>query len=257
MNDHWQPQLYNNKHAFVYGFGENLIQWLDPKEDERILDLGCGSGQLTAVIAERGAQTIGIDASAAMIAAARQQYPKLGFTVADATDFHFAKPFDAIFSNATLHWVLRYRQAIGRMYDALKPGGRLVLEMGGKGNIRHIEDALRFRLNEHGYGLESSMPLWFFPSLGKYTSELEDEGFSVSLAQYFDRPTQLADSDSGIRDWLRMFASSFFEKIPEEQQESIIEEVQEELRPQLFYDSNWYADYKRLRIIAYKPLSSL
>jgi trans-aconitate methyltransferase len=250
--DYWCPNLYNDKHAFVYNYGESLIALLNPQSGERILDLGCGAGQLTAEIAQRGAEVVGIDASAEMIADAQSSFPDLAFIVADAADFSFDKPFDVIFSNAALHWVLRYRQAIGRMFKALKPGGRLVLEMGGKGNVQHIEDALRFRLDEHGFGLEASMPLWFFPSVGQYTRELEEGGFSVSLAQHYDRPTELADSSSGIKDWLRMFAGSFFEAVPAEEQESIMEEIQEQLRPKLFCNGKWYADYKRLRVVAEK-----
>jgi len=251
-HDHWNPDLYNGQHAYVYDYGEALIELLKPKADERILDLGCGTGQLTADIAKRGAEVVGLDASAEMIAQARQNYPFLEFIVADAAILQFEQPFDAIFSNAALHWVLRYRQAIGSMFKALKPGGRLVLEMGGKGNVQLIEDALRFRLDEHGFGLEASMPLWFFPSVGLYASALEEGGFSVSLAQHYDRPTELAGSDSGIKDWLHMFASSFFESVPAEEQEKIMEEVQEELRHKLFCDGKWYADYKRLRVVATK-----
>lgn len=165
--DPWNPALYQEKHAYVYDYGEALIAILKPQAGERILDLGCGAGQLTAEIAKRGVQVVGLDASADMIADARNNYPDLEFLIADAADFHFDQPFDAIFSNAALHWVLNYRQAIGCMYEVLKPGGRLVLEMGGKGNIQNIEDALRYTLDEHGYVFQASMPRWFFPSIGQ------------------------------------------------------------------------------------------
>jgi trans-aconitate methyltransferase len=255
--DHWNPSLYNLKHAFVYGYGEALIELLNPKAGERILDLGCGAGQLTADIAKRGAKVVGLDASAEMIADAQSKYPELEFVVADAADFQFEQPFDAIFSNATLHWVLKYRQAIGSMFDALKPGGRLVLEMGGAGNIQSIEDQLRYSLEAHGFMWEASMPRWFFPTIGQYTSALEGGGFSVKMAQHYDRPTELADASTGIIDWLRMFGSSFFEGISEAEQTTIMEEVQEKLRPQLFRDGKWYADYKRLRVVAVKEDNTL
>ncbi|MFP4091306.1 MAG: class I SAM-dependent methyltransferase [Cyclobacteriaceae bacterium] len=250
--DFWNPHLYQDKHAFVYGYGEALIELLNPQPHERILDLGCGAGQLSAEIARRGAKVTGLDASAEMIADAQRNFPELKFIVADAADFHFEQPFDAIFSNASLHWVLRYRQAIGCMYNALKAGGRLVLEMGGAGNIQRIEDQLRHSLEAHGFMWEASMPCWFFPTIGQYTSALEAGGFLVKMAQHYDRPTELADESTGIKDWLRMFARSFFEAVPEKEQQSIMEEVQEQLRPHLFRDGKWYADYKRLRVVAVK-----
>jgi trans-aconitate methyltransferase len=249
-NDAWNPSLYADKHAYVYGYGESLIEVLQPQINERILDLGCGTGQLSSAIAQRGAKVVGLDASPRMIAKAQEMYPELSFVVSDAANFHFNEPFDAIFSNATLHWVLYFRQAIDCMYEALKPGGRLVLEMGGKGNIQCIEDALRFRLDDHGFGLEASMPCWFFPSVAQYTSALEEVGFQVKLAQHYDRPTEMADAERGIVDWLHMFAGRFFENIPEHEQQSIMEEVQEELRPGLFRDGKWNVDYKRLRVVA-------
>ena len=252
--DPWNPSLYRDKHAFVYGYGESLLELLNPRPGERILDLGCGTGQLTAQIAEQGAEVIGLDASAEMITDARNNYPDLEFLVADAADFYFEQPFDVIFSNATLHWVLHYRQAIRCMYDALKPGGRVVLEMGGAGNIQRIEDQLRHTLEAHGFMWEASMPCWFFPTIGQYTSALESGGFSVKLAQHYERPTEMADEANGIIDWLRMFATSFFEKIPEQEQQGIMEEVQKQLKPHLFRNGKWYADYKRLRVVARREI---
>ena len=254
--DHWSPKLYNDKHAFVYNYGEALIELLNPQVGERILDLGCGAGQLTAEIASNGAKVVGLDASAGMIADARLNFPGVDFLVADAADFHFDKPFDAIFSNAALHWVLRYREAIACTYQALKPGGRLVLEMGGAGNIENIEKQIRQSLKTRAYLKQAQMPRWFFPTLGNYTGALEEAGFSVKMAQHFDRPTELADESTGIKDWLRMFASSFFEGISDREQTAIIEEIQEKLRPKLFCDGKWYADYKRLRVVAIKTIES-
>lgn len=251
-NDFWKPELYNHKHAFVYGYGEALIDLLNPQPHEYILDIGCGAGQLIAAIAEKGSAVVGMDASSEMIADARQKFPQLDFRIADASNFTTDRPFDAIFSNATLHWVLRYREAIDCMYQALKPGGRLVMEMGGKGNIGQIEGQLRNSLRQRGHIRLADKQLWYFPALGEYASALEAGGFSVKMAQHYDRPTELADEATGIMDWLRMFGSSFFEGISEEEQTTIMKDVQEKLHPQLFHDGKWYADYKRLRVVAEK-----
>ncbi|HXD77260.1 MAG TPA: methyltransferase domain-containing protein, partial [Puia sp.] len=126
----WNASLYDDKHNFVFKFGEDVVRLLNPRQGERILDLGCGTGYLTHVIAQAGARVTGIDSSAAMIDRARAAYPDLDFRVMPATAIRFDNPFDAVFSNAVLHWVLDKEAAIDNIYNALRTGGRLILEMG-------------------------------------------------------------------------------------------------------------------------------
>ncbi|GLB50128.1 class I SAM-dependent methyltransferase [Neptunitalea lumnitzerae] len=251
-NQKWNASLYVDKHAFVYEYGEDLIRLLDVKEGEEILDIGCGTGQLTAVIKQQGAFVTGLDASQDMIEKACDLYPDIAFKVANVADFTLQTPVDAIFSNATLHWVLDYQEAAKCMYNALKPNGRLVVEFGGKGNVDMVISTLKKVLKDYGYFTNAKIQPWFFPSISAYTAVLENIGFTVTLAQLYDRPTLLADSKKGIEDWLQMFATSFFEGIPEAQVVAICKEVQNELYPFLYKNDNWYADYKRLRVIAVK-----
>ena len=248
----WDAQLYNDKHNFVYDYGVGLIDLLAPKPNERILDLGCGSGELTAQIQTLAKNVVGIDKSPEMILRAKQQYASCDFEVGDATDFYFEKPFDAIFSNATLHWVLDYKRAIKNMYDNLSEGGRMVVEFGGQHNVKAIIDILREQLIQWGYVRQSALELWFFPSIGEYTSALESQGFTVTFAQWYDRPTELADSETGLVDWLQMFAKPFFDRISAEDAAEIRKEVQRRLTDRLFKNGKWFADYKRIRIIAFK-----
>ncbi|WP_200975685.1 class I SAM-dependent methyltransferase [Echinicola sp. 20G] len=251
-NPTWNPNLYNDKHSFVFAYGAQLLELLAPQKGERILDLGCGAGQLTHQISESGAKVIGLDQSPEMVAKAQSLYPAIEFKVGDAADFSFGEKFDAIFSNATLHWVLSYQKAIQAMYKNLKSGGRLIVEFGGKGNVQQIERTLKDTLARHGYLQQSQIQLWYFPSIGAYSSELEKAGFRVTFAQHFDRPTALADEATGIKDWLAMFGGKFFDGVSLVDQEIIMEEVQQALRPRLFRENKWYADYKRLRIMAFK-----
>src|SRR5688572_27496888 len=144
----WDPDLYQSAHAFVWQRAADLIDILAPLPGERVLDLGCGTGQLTAQIADRGSRVLGIDRSPDMIAQARRNLPGLSFDVGDATSFTTDEPFDAVFSNATLHWVRPPEAAVERIRAALKPGGRLVAEFGGSGNVARICDALRRALRE-------------------------------------------------------------------------------------------------------------
>lgn len=248
----WNARLYDDKHNFVFKFGEDVVQLLNPREGERILDLGCGTGYLTNVIAQAGARVIGIDKSPAMIERARAAYPDLDFRILAATDFHFNFPFDAVFSNATLHWVLDKENAIDNIYHALRPGGRLVLEMGGRGNVEEIIVTTRKVLTRHGYYSNAATQVWYFPSLGEYTTLLEHRGFRVQFAAHIDRPTELKDTENGIKDWIRMFGSAFFTDIPDGEIDTILNEIQESLRPTRYTNHTWFADYKRLRIEAYR-----
>jgi len=248
----WDAQLYKEKHSFVFDYGESLIDLLEPKKNQRILDLGCGTGQLTARIHENARTVVGMDASPEMIDSARRNYPQLHFQIGDASAFHFDKKFDSIFSNATLHWVMNHKGAIASMFENLKDGGKIVLEFGGRGNVKTIVKALRTALVRRGYADQSSLDLWYFPSIGEYTSELESAGFTVLFAQLYDRPTELADETTGIKDLLAMFGNAFFKGVEQNDMEAIKSEVQQNLKPVLFQNGKWYADYKRLRVVAIK-----
>lgn len=248
----WDTRLYNEKHSFVYEYGSSLIDLLGPKPDERILDLGCGSGELTHKISQTATEVVGIDRSAEMIERAKKQFPSCQFRKADATDFKFDKPFDAVFSNAVLHWVTSYQKAIDCIYNNLKDGGRMVVEFGGKGNVETITGQLRRSLLKWGYAKQAQLSLWHFPSIAEYTGELEAKGFKVCLAQWYARPTELTDENNGIKDWLSMFGTAFFKGVAKTDILEILDETQTNLRADLFINGKWFADYKRIRIVAHK-----
>ncbi|HSZ86650.1 MAG TPA: methyltransferase domain-containing protein [Puia sp.] len=248
----WNASLYDDKHSFVFKYGEDLVHLLNPKPGERILDLGCGTGYLTNLIAGSGAKVIGIDNSVEMIEKAKAEYPEIDFEILSATDFHFAKKFDAVFSNAVMHWVLEKESAIDCMYENLKPNGRLVIEMGGKNNVQSIMNAIEKYLPKYAAINESSLKIWYYPSLSEYTSLLEAKGFRVTYASHYDRETELKDTANGIKDWIKMFGSSFLKNMNETVADKMLNEIQESLRPTNFREGKWFADYKRLRIVAIK-----
>lgn len=252
VHTNWNAHLYNDKHSFVFKYGEDLVDILNPQAGERILDLGCGTGYLTNVIAASGASVVGIDSSLEMISKAKAQYPALEFKVQSATEFYFDEHFNAIFSNAVLHWVLQKEMAIDCMYRNLKKSGRLVLEFGGKQNVAKIVTALQNSLIKHGFAENAAIPLWYFPCLSEYTSLLEKRGFRVIYAAHFNRDTKLTDTKNGIKDWIKMFGSTFLKGIDAAVVENILTEVQQALEPTQFRNGEWFADYKRLRIIAIK-----
>lgn len=246
----WDAELYEAKHAFVWKFGEDLLAQLDPKPGERILDLGCGPGQLTSQIAERGADVVGVDISPEMIGQARQNYPVLRFVLADAAELEFTDEFDAVFSNAALHWMLDAAAVARSLSRALRRGGRFVAELGGRGNIRRIEQAIAQTLEDYGFRFDDYKRT-YFPSVAEYSAILEDAGLEVRFASLFDRPTPLEGPD-GMKNWLHQFASYHFDGIPPAQRESALASVVERLRPELFVNGRWQADYRRLRVTATK-----
>ncbi len=240
----WNANLYQDKHAFVWQYASDLLTLLAPQPGEYILDLGCGTGQLTANLAEAGAVVTGIDNSPEMIAQARENYPQLEFLLANGTDFSLNKSVDAVFSNAALHWIKPPEAAVSCISKVLKPGGRFVAEFGGKGNVESILNAIASTLNRE-------VNPWYFPSIGEYATLLEKEGFLVCEAYLFARPTPL-QGEEGMGDWLTMFASSILETISQEKQVDIISSIVEKLRPKLYRDGAWFADYQRIRVVAYK-----
>lgn len=252
LENKWDTALYEGKHAFVWQYGEELLQLLSPQPGEQILDLGCGTGQLTAQIADAGAVVLGIDSDATMVETAKQNYPHLQFAIADARDFQGDEHFDAVFSNAVLHWIPEADAVIGCIYQSLKELGRFVAEFGGKGNVVNITQTLYSVLKEMGFQSPEVLSPWYFPSIGEYTYTLEQHGFDVRYAVLYNRPTPLEDGDAGMANWIRMFGSRFLSGLSAEQQTHLIQAVEHRLKPTLYQNGTWIADYRRIRVVAIK-----
>jgi trans-aconitate methyltransferase len=248
----WNANLYDAKHDFVWKYGSDVVSLLDPRAGERILDLGCGTGHLTAQIAESGAKVTGVDRSAEMVAKARLAYPNLKFEIADAANLTFRDEFDAVFSNATLHWIHEPELVLQGVWKSLRPDGRFVAEFGGKKNIRAMQDAFDLALVELGAAKAGEVNLWYYPSVSEYSTLAERNGFEVRFITLFDRPTGLADGAAGLRNWIVMFGGDYLAKAGEPRREEFLRRVEEILRPKLFRDGQWWADYRRLRLVAYK-----
>jgi trans-aconitate methyltransferase len=246
----WDAELYEARHSFVWRLGEGVVELLKPQPGERILDLGCGTGQLTKKIAERGAEVLGLDSSPAMVGQARQNYPELCFVLHDAAALNFENEFDAVFSNAALHWMLDAQAVIRGIARALRPGGRFVAEMGGKGNTQTVVHSIKHVLSKYHNGpLPASRH--YYPSVSEYASVLETHGLEVRIAQLFDRATPL-EGEAGMHTWITQFKRYYFEVLPKTLQRQALDEVVAELRASLHDEQGWHADYRRLRIQAVK-----
>jgi trans-aconitate methyltransferase len=254
-SQHWDPSAYRARTGFVAAGGLPVVDLLNPLPGERVLDLGAGTGELTQAIAARGADVLGVDASEAMVKAARAAYPALTFEVADGQALPYEAAFDAVFSNAALHWMPRAEAVARGIHRALRPGGRLMLEMGGHANVKAVCDAVERAARELGVlAIPQPFAPWYFPKLGEYASLLESAGFAVRSASLFDRPSPMPDRDGerGIGAWLSTFASPWLAPLPEATRARLLERIAAIARPALFRDGAWWIDYVRLRVQAVK-----
>jgi trans-aconitate methyltransferase len=250
--DSWNSELYQSSHSFVWQYGRDLLVLLNAQPGERILDVGCGTGQLTAEIKQFGAEVVGIDSSPDMIATAKKNFPHVRFDVADATDLGFHSEFDVVVSNAALHWVRDQPSAIASITRALKPKGRLVFEMGGKGNLGQVLEAIYSALREFDVADPEQLMPWSFPSIGEYAPLLEAQGLEVDFAVLFDRATILEGADRGLKLWLEMFGKFALESVAAETHKEFIRLVEQAAAPLLFHNGVWTIDYRRLRMVAVK-----
>jgi SAM-dependent methyltransferase len=245
----WDPERYARNARFVSDLAAAVVELLDPRPGERILDVGCGDGVLTAKLAAMGCSVVGVDGSTAQIEAAR----KLGLDarVMDGEKLSFDGEFDAVFSNAALHWMRNPQAVISGVWRALRPQGRFVAEFGGHGCVAKIKRALVDALNRRGLDGEAAV-LWYFPTVEEYSTLLKKTGFAVSKIALIPRPTPLPGDVTG---WLETFGENFTACLPTSERPAYIAEVREALRPELSdSEGKWTADYVRLRFAAIKQV---
>ncbi len=244
----WDPERYARNARFVADLGLPVVELLAPRAGERVLDLGCGDGALTERLVALGCDVVGVDGSAAQVAAARAR--GLDARVMDGERLAFDDAvFDAVFSNAALHWMTRPDAVIAGVWRILRPGGRFVGELGGDGCVATIVAALAAALARRGVDAATVNP-WYFPTVEDYRGRLQAAGFRVDSIALFPRPTPLPGD---VTAWLETFAESFAAALPVEERPAFLAEVQERLRPDLCdADGRWTADYVRLRFAATK-----
>ncbi|MSQ11022.1 MAG: class I SAM-dependent methyltransferase [Dehalococcoidia bacterium] len=254
MTTTWNAEAYDANHAYIWNLARGVVDLLDPQPGEHILDLGCGTGHLTAAIAAKSATVLGMDSDAAMVEQSKQNYPAIEFVQRDGADFDLSERFDAVFSSAVLHWIPQAAWVASNVYRSLKPGGRFVAEFGTRGNVQAILSAIVKAMNGAGWHRTDDWTPWYFPTMGQYLSLLEDARFTVEFAQRFERPTPLDGGEDGLRNWLEIFAHRLFPEVGERDRPAVEREVERLLRPVLCRDGLWTADYVRLRFVARKAM---
>lgn len=243
----WNAQQYRDNASFVAEFGSAVLDLLNPQPDESILDVGCGDGTLTEKIAAVAQLVVCIDASPSMVQAAKDR--GLNAILMRGDDLTFDNAFDAVFTNAALHWITQYDAVIKGVYKALKPSGRFVGEFGGKGNIEQLILAMKTVI-ETNQNMGAFHNPWYFPDADEYQSALEKHGFSVTYIELIPRPTPLK---TGVQEWLKIFANHIISGMNPEQEEYFLKETEKRVKPSLYSEaSGWNADYVRLRFHAIK-----
>ena len=247
----WSASDYARNAAFVPALGDAVLQLLGPQPGELILDVGCGDGALTQKIAAAGANVIGLDSSPEMVEAARAR--GIDAFVADAEGMELSRfgQFDAVFSNAALHWMLDPDAVATGIFEALKPGGRFVGEMGGEGNLAILRQGLRDELTARGYVMPERDPAWY-AGVEEFTRLYHVTGFEEVRAELIERPTPLP---GGIADWVKTFRAGLMDvaMVPEWERDDVASAVEARLADALFRDGAWCADYVRLRFSMKKP----
>ncbi len=245
MTQHWDPEAYDQHARFVSDLGAPVVDLMEPLAGERVLDLGCGDGALTERLVRAGCLVVAVDSSPEQVWAALER--GLDARIIDVRELAFEDEFDAVFSNAALHWVAEADAVIRGVWRALRPGGRFVAEMGGAGCVQSIRDALGTSLDARGVDLPAVDP-WYFPTEDDYRQRLERGGFAVESIQRFPRPTPLPGD---VAHWLGIFAQRFLDAVPAEERSAVIDEVRTRLEPQLKNTNGvWVVDYVRLRFRA-------
>ena len=244
--DHWSADRYEANARFVSDLGAGVLDWLAPQPGERILDLGCGDGALTEKLIAAGTEVIGTDFSADMVAGARAR--GIDARVMDGHALDFERQFDAVFSNAALHWMTDPDAVIAGVARALKPGGRFVAEFGGHGNVAAIRVALSSVIERLTGQVNAPGNIWYFPGCAEHGARLEAAGFTVDRIALIPRPTPIPSDMAG---WLETLAAPVLNSVPEALRAQVRDEAATLLRPALCDTSgNWTADYIRIRFEA-------
>jgi trans-aconitate methyltransferase len=256
MTARWDATGYDADFSFVTAYGADLLGLLDAHAGERVLDVGCGTGHQAALLAGTGAAVVGVDADEAMLEVARAEHPGPTFLRVDAQDVDAVREmvaatggaYDAVLSNAALHWMPRQDDVVAGLALALRPGGRLVVEMGGVGNVARITGAIRDARRAIGVDPDVAQS-WTFPTPAQMAARLEAHGFTVRLLQLFDRRTPLAAGSTGA-DWARMFGAALVDDVPPQDRVLFDTEVDAAARERGLDEGGWWIDYVRLRVVA-------
>lgn len=242
----WNAQRYEKQHDFVFKYGEGLLTLL-PQTAHTVLDVGCGTGDLTDQIRQKGFDVLGIDQSVSMVEEAKRLYPLTEFQHQDILTATSSATYDVVFSNAVFHWINDQDRLLDQIHKLLNPGGYLICEFGGHNNVAAICNAFGQELEYLGFNYQNP---FFFPETTAYKQLLIEHGFQVLDITDYDRPTVLHDGIDGLANWIKQFFQADLARLNERQQATVLKNMTVKLRGQLWRGDHWEADYRRLRVVA-------
>lgn len=246
----WDAERYETHHGFVARYGQSLLDEAGDLRGRHVLDLGCGTGALSAELAGHGALVTGVDSSAVMTAKARALHPGLAFLEMDACELPWKDVFDLVFSNAVFHWISRQDRLLAAVFSALRPGGALLCEFGGRGNIARMQGTFQAAARAHGHECRSA---FFFPDREEYLALLEGAGFTNCAVRVYDRPTPLQEGRAGLRHWALQFFAADLDSMPPPTRQAVLADMERRLESMAWDGVRWTADYRRIRVVARKP----
>ena len=242
----WDAKRYEKGAKFVSRYGVALIERLDPKQGEKILDLGCGDGSVAKEIESFGAKVIGVDLSYSMVERTREK--GIEAYVRSAKEIDFESEFDAVFSNAVLHWIKEPKIVAQKIYEALKPKGRFVAEFGGEGNVSKLLEIIT-KTAEDDSRFEKFVNEWYFPNCQEYGAILKGVGFGIKSCQLVPREAEIGD----IKEWMELFFNSYLDRLSADDRELFKERVAKNAKKSLYSKTKgWSGDYVRIIVEAYK-----
>lgn len=245
----WNAQLYDQQHDFVATYGRGLLTFIPQQPNQSILDLGCGTGGLTAQLTQLGHRVLGIDSSASMIAEAKRCHPKAEYQVQNALKMTYQSEWDVVFSNAVFHWIPDHQRLMRQVARSLKPSGVLICEFGAAGNIATIEQGFDTALQRVGGRYQSTFN---FATTEAFGNEVEQAGMAIEQIETYDRPTPLKGGEAGLANWARQFFASDLAQYDHQQQTEILTTMADNVRSALWDGQQWVADYRRLRCVAHR-----
>ena len=230
-----------------------LLELLKPRQDEDILDLGCGDGKITKKIADSGARVVGID----ICDSREDSCNNFQFEIRKVTDLDYNQQFDAVFSNLVIHHIKTPEPVISSVWNALKPGGRFVAEFYGHGTAEEIILAIQEVMSSHNYSFDINEDFpWYLPTQEQYCKLLTSQGFTVIVNKIFPKKLDL-DDEVDIRSWTGnlLLKIQRFGDMDDENRQKIFKEVENQVRSQLFDGSRWFVNHQHIRIVAIKTFS--
>jgi trans-aconitate methyltransferase len=235
MQQKWNSEDYAKNSSAQLLWAQELISRLALQGCESVLDIGCGDGKISAQLALsiKDGSVLGIDLSEDMIRLASEQfptqtYPNLSFMQMGATDIQLSGKFDVAFSNAALHWVADHMAVLRGVHACLKPGGKLLFQMGGRGNAREILDAIGevIKCPEWRNHFQGFTPPYHFYGPEKYKEWLLKSDFDLLRAEIIFKDMQHQGKE-GLKGWLRTTWFPYTDRLPSELRNVFLEEVVE------------------------------